>query len=367
MNELNSELENLIEDGSLSPWSRAQIVLRCVGEIRQNDDQDMMESMKKEYYGRSSKSRFESLMQDKKTQREIIMSDMGLVSESALKDMVDSRVDILYLRMRTPELDMVARKYCQSILERRARWRSAGINLPIENDPWKMQCGEHALRIRYLNSIWKNSLHVMSELGINIPNWTKTLPYSPMVNAMDGMNEDDRLIGERLLSVIEDKFPRIYSDLIHSNPFSSPLGSDQGWHTVGKGYHESKLPTVFEIVTRIGCGESVDHTWEDSLIGLKNEDLDSFRDPGQEAYPWEQCQLSTLRQVAEIYEIPGSYSKNQEQLLSSLKEREDLIASIDPRTRHDLERSPRVARLTDWTIFVKTNYSAIKKKMDKSA
>ena len=368
MNEPDFELENrLSNDASLSPWSRVQIVLRCAGGLLQNNDRDTLESMRKEYYGRSSKSRFASLRHDKKIQLSLLRSGMGLVSESTLKDIVDSRTDILYMRMRTPELDTIAWKYCQAILERRDNWRSAGINLPIENDIWKMQLGEHSLRQGYLNSIWKNSLHMMSELGIKIPNWTKILPYSPMVNAMVGINENDRIIGERLLSDIEDRFPHLYSDLIQSNPFSSPLGSDQGWHTVGKGYHDHKFPSIFDIVTRIESGKPVDCAWEDSLIGSDNGGMDSSIDHDLEEYPREQYslsdKLSALRQLAEIYEIPDAYSKNRGQLLSSLKEREDLIASIDPQNRRDLERPPRVSRLTDWTMFVKTNYPSMKKNL----
>jgi len=189
---------------TVSLWFRAQNALKNEGVFnRIPGTPDYYETHNK-LYGRKETARtsFNNLRTDKILYRNYILSrsvhdrEHDLLSESAINDEVDSRTDILFLRMRTPGLDEICWNWSQKLLSHRDYLRSAGIDLPIENDNRMITQLEMTIRSGYLHKIWHNSLYAMSELGMEIPNWCKILPYNPLVNAFHGTNRDDQDIGD---------------------------------------------------------------------------------------------------------------------------------------------------------------------------
>ena len=126
-------------------WFRAQIALKNEGVFnRIPGTPSYPESRNKIYGRRSARTIFNNLRTDKKLYRNLILSysvhgrEHDLLSESAISDEVDSRTDILFLRMRTPGLDEFCWNWSQELLLHRDYLRSVGIDLPIENDNRKI-------------------------------------------------------------------------------------------------------------------------------------------------------------------------------------------------------------------------------------
>ena len=202
MSELKNRDEEIQGNEDTKIWFRAQIALKNEGIFsRIPGTPSYSESKNKIYGSRSARSRFNNLRTDKILYRNYILSysvhgrGHDSLSESAINDLVDSRTDIFFIRMRTPELDEICWNFSQDLLSHRDYLRSVGINLPIENDNRKIIQAEMMVRSSYLHKIWHNSLYAMSELGMEIPNWCKILPYNPLVNAFHGTNRDDEDIG----------------------------------------------------------------------------------------------------------------------------------------------------------------------------
>jgi hypothetical protein len=193
----------------------------------------------------------------------------------------------------------------------------------------------------------------MSELGMEIPNWCKILPYNPLVNAFHGTNKDDEDIGERLLSILEEKYPELHAELIASNPFHSPrIGFQNGQGNVGG----TKWPSISDIISRLESGESVDQDWENKFLEELNYDYDEEEDEEDESTEdfYRPLNITFLRRLADGDEITGAWSMNREKLISTMEKRIKQIEDIN-------FQFPSVSRLTDWSILIKTNYSYLKK------
>ena len=354
-------------------WFRAQIALKNEGNFsRIPGTPSYSESRNKIYGRRSARSRFNNLRTDKILYRNYILSysihgrGHDLLSESATNDLVDSRTDIFFLRMRTPELDEICWNFSQDLLSHRDYLRSVGINLPIENDNRKIIQAEMMVRSSYLHKIWHNSLYAMSELGMEIPNWCKILPYNPLVNAFHGTNRDDEDIGERLLSILEEKYPELYTELIASNPFHSPrIG-----FTPGKGHRRgTKFPSISDIISRIESGESVNQDWENKLLehlplSEIAEDSDEIEendeveeDDGSLVDHYRNLSVIFLRRMADNDEITGAWSMNREKLISAYATRTEKMNSEIKKLGRVY---PTIPRLTDWSIFVMENVNFFK-------
>ena len=170
-----------------------------------------------------------------------------------------------------------------------------------------------AIRSSYLHKIWHNSLYAMNELGMEIPNWCKILPYNPLVNAFHGTNQDDEDIGERLLSILEEKYPELHTELIASNPFHSPLIG----FTPGKGHRRgTKFPSIFDIFSRLESGESVNQDWENKLLEhlpLSEiiEDSDEIEENDESLIDfYRKLPITALRREADHMELTGAWSMN---------------------------------------------------------
>ena len=356
---------------TVSVWFRAQDALKNEGVFnRIPGTPDYSESHDKIYGRRSARTIFNNLRTDKILYRNHILSNsvMGrehdLLSESAINNEVDSRTDILFLRMRTPGLDEFCWNWSQELLLHRDYLRSVGIDLPIENDNRKIIQAEMMVRSGYLHKIWHNSLYAMSELGMEIPNWCKILPYNPLVNAFHGTNRDDQDIGERLLSILEEKYPELHAELIASNPFHSPrIGFQNGKGNVGG----TKWPSISDIISRLESGESVDQDWENKFLEELNYDYDEEEDEEDEMgiddyYPLltssqKNEYITMLRRLADNDEITGAWSMNREELISARATRDEKMYSEMKKAG---ETYPRVPRLTDWTILVIENVKFFK-------
>ena len=345
-------------------WFRAQNALKNEGAFNQIPGTPSYPESRNKIYGRrSARTIFNNLRTDKKLYRNHILSysvhgrEHDLLSESAINDEVDSRTDILFLRMRTPELDEFCWNWSQELLLHRDYLRSVGIDLPIENDNRKIIQVEMMVRSGYLHKIWHNSLYAMSELGMEIPNWCKILPYNPLVNAFHGTNRDDEDIGERLLSTLEEKYPELHAELIASNPFRSPrIGFQNGLGNVGG----TKWPSISDIISRLESGESVDQDWEnkflEELIYDYDEDEDDFPYESTEDF-YRSLKVTNLRRWADADEITGAWSMNREKLISAWATRTE---KMDSEIKKQGRTYPRVPRLTDWTIFVMENVNFLK-------
>ena len=368
MSELKNRDEEIQGNADTQIWFRAQIALKNEGAFnRIPGTPDYSESHNKIYGSRSARSRFNNLRTDKILYRNQILSysvhgrEHDLLSESAINDEVDSRTDILFLRMRTPGLDEFCWNWSQELLLHRDYLRSVGIDLPIENDNRKIIQAEMMVRSGYLHKIWHNSLYAMSELGMEIPNWCKILPYNPLVNAFHGTNRDDQDIGERLLSILEEKYPELHAELIASNPFHSPrIGFQNGKGNVGG----TKWPSISDIISRLESGESVDQDWENKFLEELNYDYDYDEveedDESTEDF-YRSLNITNLRRWADNDEITGAWSMNREKLISTYATR---TKKMDSEIKKLGRVYPRIPRLTDWTILVSTNYSFIKKTFD---
>jgi hypothetical protein len=361
MSELKNRDKEKQENEAASVWFRAQNALKNEGNFsRIPGIPPYSESLNKIYGRRSARTRFNNLRTDKILYRNHILSysvhgrEHDLLSESAINNEVDSRTDILFLRMRTPELDEICWNFSQDLLSHRDYLRSVGIDLPIENDNRKIIQHEMMVRSGYLHKIWHNSLYAMSELGMEIPNWCKILPYNPLVNAFHGTNRDDQDIGERLLSILEEKYPELYTELIASNPFHSPrIGFQNGKGNVGG----TKWPSISDIISRLESGESVDQDWENKFLEELNYDYveeedDEETDESREDF-YRSLKVTNLRRWADADEITGAWSMNREKLISAWATRTEKMESA---YRRQGGAYPRVPRLTDWTILVSTNY-----------
>ena len=348
---------------TVSLWFRAQNALKNEGAFSLfPGTPDYSESHNKIYGRRSARSRFNNLRTDKILYRNYVLSTNNLLSESVTNDLVDSQTDILFLRMRTPELDEICWNWSQVLLSERDYMRSAGIDFPVENDNRKIIKAEMMVRSSYLHKIWHNSLYAMSELGMEIPNWCKILPYRPLVNAFHGTNRDDEDIGERLLSILEEKYPELHAELIASNPFRSPrIGFQNGKGNVGG----AKWPSISDIISRLESGESVDQDWENKFLEELNYDYDKEEDEEDELTEEDKIaidaiyqsseHLTFLRRMADSNEITGAWSMNREELISAQATRDEKMYSA-----MKLEPYPRVPRLTDWTILVIENVKFFK-------
>ena len=354
MSELENRDKEKQENETVSVWFRAQDALKNEGVFnRIPGTPDYSESHNKIYGSRSAKSRFNNLRTDKILYRNYVLSTNNLLSESVTNDLVDSQTDILFLRMRTPELNEICWNWSQVLLSERDYMRSAGIDFPVENDNRKIIKAEMMVRSSYLHKIWHNSLYAMSELGMEIPNWCKILPYNPLVNAFYGTNRDDQDIGERLLSILEEKYPELHAELIASNPFRSPrIGFQNGKGNVGG----TKWPSISDIISRLESGESVDQDWENKFL----EELIYDYDEEEDDFPYESTEdfyrslkVTNLRRWADADEITGAWSMNREKLISAWATRTEKMESA---YRRQGRAYPRVPRLTDWTILVSTNY-----------
>ena len=381
MSELKNRDKEKQENEAASVWFRAQNALKNEGNFsRIPGIPPYSESLNKIYGRRSARTRFNNLRTDKILYRNHILSysvhgrEHDLLSESAINNEVDSRTDILFLRMRTPELDEICWNFSQDLLSHRDYLRSVGIDLPIENDNRKIIQHEMMVRSGYLHKIWHNSLYAMSELGMEIPNWCKILPYNPLVNAFHGTNRDDQDIGERLLSILEEKYPELHAELIASNPFHSPLIG----FTPGKGHRRgTKFPSISEIISRIESGESVNQDWENILLGhlpLSEiaEDSDEIEDNDEVEEDDESTEdfyllltssqkneyMTNLRIWADNDEITGAWSMNREKLISAWATRTEKMASEMKKLGRVY---PTIPRLTDWTIFVMENVNIFKR------
>ena len=338
-------------------WFRAQIALKNEGAFSQiPGTPDYFESHNKIYVGRSIRTIFKNLRTDKTLYRNYVLSTNNLLSDSATNDLVDARTDIFFLRIRTPELDEISWSFSKLLLSHRDYLRSVGINLPIENDHRKIIQAEMAIRSSYLHKIWHNSLYAMSELGMEIPNWCKILPYNPLVNAFHGTNQDDEDIGEKLLSILEEKYPDLHIELIASNPFHSPLIG----FTPGKGHRRgTKFPSIFDIFSRIESGESVNQDWENNFLEhfpLSEivEDSDEVEENDESLIDlYRKLPITALRREADHMELTGAWSMNREKLISTMEKRIKQIEDIN-------FQFPSVSRLTDWSILIKANYSNLK-------
>ena len=361
MSELKNRNKEIIENDDNPIWIRVQSALKNEGAFSPfPGTPDYSESHDKIYGRRSARTRFNNLRTDKILYRNHILSysvhgrEHDLLSESAINDEVDSRTDILFLRMRTPGLDEFCWNWGQELLLHRDYLRSVGIDLPIENDNRKIIQAEMMVRSGYLHKIWHNSLYAMSELGMEIPNWCKILPYNPLVNAFHGTNRDDQDIGERLLSILEEKYPELHAELIASNPFRSPrIGFQNGKGNVGG----TKWPSISDIISRLESGESVDQDWENKFLEELNYDYveeedDEETDESREDF-YRSLKVTNLRRWADADEITGAWSMNREKLISAWATRTEKMESA---YRRQGGAYPRVPRLTDWTILVSTNY-----------
>tara|TARA_B000000437_G_C11532569_1_gene259880 strand:- start:1 stop:609 length:609 start_codon:yes stop_codon:yes gene_type:complete len=196
----------------------------------------------------------------------------------------------------------------------------------------------------------------MGRLGMEIPNWCKILPYRPLVNAFNGTNQDDEDIGERLLSILEEKYSELHTELIASNPFHSPLIG----FTPGKGHRRgTKFPSISDIISRIESGESVNQDWEDKLLEHMHlseiaEDSDEIGESDESLIDlYRKLPITALRREADHRELTGARSMNREKLISALEIRLEEMDKIG-------FQYPTIPRLTDWTIFVNTNIDIIK-------
>jgi hypothetical protein len=362
MSELKNRDEEIQGNEDTKIWFRAQIALKNEGIFsRIPGTPSYSESKNKIYGSRSARSRFNNLRTDKILYRNYILSysvhgrGHDSLSESAINDLVDSRTDIFFLRMRTPELDEICWNFSQDLLSHRDYLRSVGINLPIENDNRKIIQAEMMVRSSYLHKIWHNSLYAMSELGMEIPNWCKILPYNPLVNAFHGTNRDDEDIGERLLSILEEKYPELHAELIASNPFSSPrIGFQNGKGNVGG----TKYPSISDIISRLESGESVDQDWENKFLEELNYDYDEVEEDDESTEDfYRNLSVTFLRRMADNDEITGAWSMNREKLISAYATSTEKMAS-------EIKKLGRVypipPRLTDWTIFVMENVNFFK-------
>ena len=357
MSELKNRDKERIENDGNPIWIEVQIALANEDVFSQSSGvPDYSESHSKIFANRSVRSRFNNQRTDKLLYRDYILSCHNSLSESATIDLVDAQTDIFFLRMRTPELDEISWSFSKELLSYRDHLRSLGINLPIENDHRIITQAEMAVRSSYLNKIWHNSLYAMSELGMEIPNWCKILPYRPLVNAIHGTNQDDKDIGERLLSILEEKHPELYTELIASNPFHSPLIG----FTPGKGHRSgTKFPSISDIISRIESGESVNQDWENKL--LEHLPLSQIAEDSNEIGENEESLIDlyrtlptmALRREADRLELIGARSMNREKLISALEIRLEEMDKFG-------FQYPTTPRLTDWTIFVKTNLDIIK-------
>ena len=352
MSELKNRDKKRIKNDDNPIWSRAQIALANEDVFRQIAGvPDYFESHDKIYGSRSGRSIFNNLRTEKLLYRDYILSSHNLLSESATNDLVDAQTDIFFLRMRTPELDEISWSFSKVLLSHRDYLRSVGINLPIENDHRIITKAEMAIRNSYLHKIWHNSLYAMSELGMEIPNWCKILPYRPLVNVLHGTNQDDEDIGVMLLSILEEKYPELHSELIVSNPFHSPLIG----FTPGKGHRRGdKFPSISDIISRLESGKPVNQDWEDKsleYIQLSEiiEDLDEIEVNDESLIDlYRELSIKTLRREADNRELKGVWSMNREKLISALEIRDKEINKIKC-------QYPTIPRLTDWTIFIKEN------------
>ena len=333
-------------------WFRAQIALKNEGAFSQiPGTPDYFESHNKIYVGRSVRTIFKNLRTDKTLYRNYVLSTNNLLSDSATNDLVDARTDIFFLRIRTPELDEISWSFSKLLLSHRDYLRSVGINLPIENDHRKIIQAEMAIRSSYLHKIWHNSLYAMSELGMEIPNWCKILPYNPLVNAFHGTNQDDEDIGEKLLSILEEKYPDLHTELIASNPFHSPLIG----FTPGKGHRRgTKFPSIFDIISRLESGKSVNQDWENKLLEHLHlseiiEDSDEIEENVESLIDlYRKLPITALRREADHMELTGAWSMNREKLISALEIRNTEMNNIKC-------QYPTIPRLTDWTAFIMEN------------
>ena len=361
-----SELKNLDkekqENEAASVWFRAQFALKNEGNFsRIPGTPSYSESRNKIYGRRSARTRFNNLRTDKKLYRNHILSysvhgrEHDLLSESAINDEVDSRTDIFFLRMRTPELDKICWNWSQVLLSHRDYLRSVGIDLPIENDNRKIIQAEMMVRSGYLHKIWHNSLYAMSELGMEIPNWCKILPYNPLVNAFHGTNRDDEDIGERLLSILEEKYPELHAELIASNPFHSPrIGFQNGRGNVGG----TEWPSISDIISRLESGEPVDQDWENKFLEALNYDYDEVEEDDESTEDfYRSLNITNLRRWADNDEITGAWSMNREKLISAWATRTEKMASEIKKLGRVYPNTPR---LTDWTIFIIENVKIFK-------
>ena len=358
MSELKNRDKEIIENDDNPIWIRVQSALKNEGAFSPfPETPDYSESHNKIYGSRSARSRFNNLRTDKILYRNYVLSTNNLLSESVTNDLVDSQTDILFLRMRTPELNEICWNWSQVLLSERDYMRSAGIDFPVENDNRKIIKAEMMVRSSYLHKIWHNSLYAMSELGMEIPNWCKILPYNPLVNAFHGTNRDDQDIGERLLSILEEKYPELHAELIASNPFRSPrIGFQNGKGNVGG----TKWPSISDIISRLESGESVDQDWENKFL----EELIYDYDEEEDDFPYESTEdfyrslkVTNLRRWADADEITGAWSMNREKLISAWATRTEKMESA---YRRQGRAYPRVPRLTDWTIFVMENVNFFK-------
>jgi len=357
MNKLKNCYKAELENEEIPISVRAQIALRIEGVFTLTDESpDYSKSFNDIYGKRSARTIFNNLRNDKQLYRNYILSSNSLLSESATNDLVDAQTDILFLRMKTPELDDYAWAYSKSIISHRNYLRSVDINLPIENDQRKIIQSEMAMRSSYLHKIWHNSLYAMSELGVGIPNWAKILPYRPLVNAIHGTNQDDQEIGERLLSILEERYPLLHAELIASNPFHSPLIG----FTVGKENNgrSTKSPSIFDIISSFESGDCINQNWENKLLGLVDYDLEEIEDDGEILDDFYRSLSSIiLRRYADDMEIIGAWSMNRDKLILTLEARMKQIEEIGFHV-------PNISRITDWTVLIKTNYSFVKQTLD---
>ena len=348
MSELENRDKERIENDGNPIWIRVQIALANEDVFSQSSGvPDYSESFNKIYGSRSARSRFNNLRTDKILYRNYVLSTNNLLSESVTNDLVDSQTDILFLRMRTPELDEICWNWSQVLLSERDYMRSAGIDLPVENDYRKIIKAEMTVRSSYLHKIWHNSLYAMSELGMEIPNWCKILPYHPLVNAFHGTNRDDQDIGERLLSILEEKYPELHAELIASNPFHSPrIGFQNGKGNVGG----TKWPSISDIISRLESGEPVDQDWENKFLEALNYDYDEVEDDDESTEDlYRSLNITNLRRWADNDEITGAWSMNREKLISAWATRTEKMASEIKKLGRVY---PTIPRLTDWTIFI---------------
>ena len=365
MSELENRDKEKQENEVASVWFRAQFALENEGIFsRIPGNPNLSESRNKIYGRRSARTIFNNLRTDKKLYRNHILSysvhgrEHDLLSESAINNEVDSRTDILFLRMRTPELDEICWNWSQELLLHRDYLRSVGIDLPIENDNRKIIQVEMMVRSGYLHKIWHNSLYAMSELGMEIPNWCKILPYNPLVNAFHGTNRDDQDIGERLLSILEEKYPELHAELIASNPFHSPrIGFQNGKGNVGG----TKWPSISDIISRLESGESVDQDWENKFLEELNYDYveeEDEEDVSTEDF-YRSLKVTNLRKWADADEITGAWSMNREKLISAWATRTERLIQESKKLGRVHLNTPR---LTDWTIFISANINYFKVK-----
>ena len=348
MSELKNRDKEKQENEAESVWIRAQTALKNEGTFSQIPvTPDYFESHNKIYGGRSVRTIFNNLRTDKMLYRNYVLSTNNLLSESATNDLVDARTDIFFLRIRTPELDEVSWSFSKVLLSHRDYLRSVGINLPIENDHRKIIQVEMMVRSGYLHKIWHNSLYAMNELGMEIPNWCKILPYNPLVNAFHGTNQDDEEIGERLLSTLEEKYPELHAELIASNPFHSPrIGFQNGKGNVGG----TKWPSISDIISRLESGEPVDQDWENKFLEELIYDYDEEEDDDESTEDlYRSLNITNLRRWADNDEITGAWSMNREKLISAWTTRTEKMASEIKKLGRVY---PTIPRLTDWTIFI---------------